>query len=106
MATGGNPNAATPPSGAGVESGAFVAEQIDTITVTRDSDSIVVTVAKPPNLRGNIATRINPEGDTEEIFRSYVSGDVILMAEVLQTGVAGVTLADLNWAARRWTIEL
>lgn len=106
VATGGTPGADAPPSGAVVESGAFVAEQVNTITVTRDSDSAVVTVAKPPNLRGNIRTRVNVDGDTEEIFRAYSAGDVILLANVLVTGVAGVTLADLNWAARRWTIEV
>jgi len=99
------PSAAAPPSGSLVESGALVAEQTNTITVTRDSDSRVVTVAKPPNLRGNIGTRINGNGDTEEIFRAYHPGDVIILGDVINTGVSGVTLADLNWAARRWTID-
>lgn len=90
----------------GTESGAFVAEQSNTITVTRDSDGELVTVAKPPNLRGSIGTRINGDGDQEEIFRAYHPGDVILLVEVLNTGVTDVTLADLNWAARRWTIEV
>lgn len=90
----------------GIESGALVAEQANTITVTRDVDGDLVTVAKPPNLRGNIGTRINAEGETEEIFRAYHPGDVILFAAVLVTGVGGVPLADLNWAARRWTFEI
>jgi hypothetical protein len=90
----------------GLESGALVAEQADTISVTRHSDGQAVTVAKPPNLRGNIGTRVNSDGDTEEIFRAYHPGDVILFADVLETGVAGVTLADINWHARRWTIEV
>ena len=90
----------------GVESGALVGEQANTITVTRDSDAALVTVAKPPNLRGNIGTRINGDGATEEIFRAYFPGDVIMFVAVLNTGVAGVTLADLNWHARRWTIEV
>jgi len=90
----------------GVESGRLVGEQSDTITVTRDNDGELVTVAKPPNLRGNIATRINAAGGTEEIFRSYFPNNVILFASVTDTGVADVKLADLNWAARRWVIEI
>ena len=105
VAKGSTPDAENPPEG-GTESGVFVGEQSETITVTRDSDGALVTVAKPPNLRGNIGTRINGDGDTEEIFRAYSPGDVILFADVLVTGVAGVTLADLNWHARRWTIEV
>ena len=106
VATGGKPNAGAPPSGAVIESGRLVAEQSNTITVTRDSDGELVTVAKPPNLRGNIRTRINGDGDTEEIFRAYSANDVILLVDVLDTGIADVTLADLNWHARRWTIEV
>lgn len=97
-----NANTAT----VGVESAVFVAEQVNTITATRDSDGALVTVAKPPNLRGNIGTRLNSDGDIEEIFRAYHPGDVLLIVEVLNTGVAGVTLADFNWHARRWTIEV
>lgn len=106
VSTAKTPDADSPPAEVGIESGAFVAEQSETITVTRDSDGELVTLAKPPNLRGNIGTRINGDGDTEEIFRAYSLGDVILFADVLVTGVAGVTLADLNWHARRWTIEI
>jgi hypothetical protein len=101
-----SPGAPTSADAAGVESGALVAEQANTITVTRDQDGALVTVAKPPNLRGDIGTRINGDGDTEEIFRAYHPGDVILMAAVFNTGIADVPLADLNWAARRWTIEV
>ena len=89
-----------------IQSGRFVAEQTNTITVTRDDNDETVTVAKPPDLRGNIKTRINSDGDTEEIFRSYFPNDVILFASVLDSGVGDVTLADLNWNARRWTIEV
>lgn len=106
VSTAKTPDAESPPENVGIESGVFVAEQSQTITVTRDSDGELVTLAKPPNLRGNIATRINGDGDTEEIFRAYAIGDVILFADVLVTGVADVTLADLNWHARRWTIEV
>lgn len=92
--------------GAGVESGVIVAEQVNTITVTKDRDGVTVTVAKPPNLRGNVATRINSDGDTEEIFPSYHPGVRVLIASVTETGVSGVTFADLSWGARRWTIEV
>ncbi len=93
-------------AGEGIQSGRFLLEQVNTITLTRDDNGEEATVAKPPNLRGNIKTRINGDGDTEEIFRAYFPNDVILFVEVLDTGVAGVTLADLNWHARRWTIEV
>lgn len=101
-----DPAQAQAAGGSATESGRFVSEQSNTITVTRDSDGVLVTVAKPPNLRGNIATRVNADGDTEEIFRAYFPNDVILFADVADTGVAGVAFADLNWAARRWTIEV
>ena len=101
-----SPAAPANASSSGIESATFIAEQINTVTATRASDGATITIAKPPNLRGNIGTRVNSDGDTEEIFRAYFPGDVLLVAEVLITGVAGVTLADLNWAARRWTIEV
>ena len=100
------PAAAANTSLAGVESGAFLAEQAATVTATRDSDGATVTIAKPPPLRGNIGTRINAEAGTEEIFPAYFPGDRLVFVEVTSTGVAGVILADLNWAARRWTIEV
>ena len=95
-----------PAAGNVVESAIIVGEGANTITVQRDSDLELVVVAKPPHLRGNVATRINGDGDTEEIFPAYFPGVVILIVAVIQTGVAGVAWADVNWEGRRWTIEV
>lgn len=98
------PDAGTTQSGA--VSGTLFGEQINTITIVRDDTGEVLTVAKPPSLRGNIATRINAAAELEEIFPAYFFGDQIVCMEVPATGVAGVIYADLNWDARRWTREI
>ena len=98
-------NAGAAEGSATVTSGRLVLEQTNTITVTRDADGEVVTVAKPPALRGNIGTRIGVNG-TEEIFPAYFPNNVILFVSVVDTGITGELLADLNWESRRWTIEV
>lgn len=89
-----------------IESATFIAEQANTITATIDSSGETITIAKPPSLRGDIATRINADGDTEEIHPFYHPGFKLLIVEVAATGLAGVTWADLNWNAARWAIEV
>ena len=89
-----------------VASAIVVGEGADTFTAQRDSDLVLVTVAKPQSLRGQVGTRINSDGDTEEIFPRYFPGARVTIAAVFETGVANVALQDLNVDARRWTIEV
>lgn len=98
--------AAASETSAGTQSALFVGESANTITAQLDSTLELVTVAKPPLLRGHVGTRINADGDTEEIHPAYHPAYKLLIVEVDATGIAGVTWADQNWDARRWAIEV
>ena len=74
-----------------------------------DEGTTDVNVAKPPNLRGHIASR-PAGGETEDIFPAYaVNGDIWADLPAGGTGVAlaGVPVVwlDKNNDARGWTIE-
>lgn len=100
------PPAGAPSAGSAPLSARFVSEQANTITVEVDGTGELLEVAKPPTLRGHIATRVNLDGATEEIFPPYHAAYKMLVIEVTDTGVAGVTWADISWDARRWAIEV
>lgn len=79
-----------------------VSEAADTITCSDPADpAITIAIAKPPTLRGNIATRPGNGGLTQEIFPAYAVNDPI-WAIVTQTGVVGTIYIDLNIDARQW----
>lgn len=85
-------------------------EQAYHLVATRLDDGGTILVAKPPNLRGHIATRtVNITGGTEDqiIIPAYTEGSLLFIAEVIGgTGasVSGVFLEwlDLNVDGRYW----
>lgn len=86
---------------AGSTNGSLIAEQLDTITVQPFTAGGTVTVAKPPHLRGAIATRpgnVNPQ----EIWPAYSPGSLIWFSATDNTGVTDVLVIDDNNDARTW----
>lgn len=75
-----------------------VTEQLNHIDCT--DGTATIAVAKPPTLRGNVATRTG-NVEPQEIFPAYANGDTI-WAVSTSTGVAGVIYLDLNVDARQW----
>lgn len=89
-----------------IQTAIFVTEKTDTLECVLWETGEALEIAKPPTLRGNIGTRINSDGDTEEIYPGYHPAFPLMVAQVAYTGVTGIEWADLNWEARRWTIEI
>lgn len=87
-----------------VESGRLVQELANTLFVLIGAS--IVTVAKPPHLRGHVNSRIIVDDQLDEIFPAYIVGSRLQIAKVTDTGITGVDYADLNWESRRWTHEV
>ena len=91
-------------AGGRVLSHIIVSEQADTITATPEGSTSPdddVMIAKPETLRGNIATRPGNVFN-QEIFPAYTVGARIFAMPSDETGVAGISLVDLNVDARQW----
>lgn len=80
----------------------LVKENEDTLTC-KDPDGAIITVAKPPEIRGAVNTRVVVD-ETQVIIPPYTVGSSIYAMNGFRggTGVTGVSYIDLNVSGRYW----